>query len=140
MDKAMPVEAHAALMFWQKPGCQGNRQQLRWLQQQGVDAVVENLRLADGTLWPIPIVLDVPDGVAEKLAPGQKVALRDGELRVEKVATTPDDPARAVLEGLGPLAFTPDVIHCFDWTTGLIPLVQNLEYANRDRRRRLQPG
>jgi N-methylhydantoinase A len=28
------------------------------------------------------------------------VALRDGELRVEKVPSTPDDPARAVLDGL----------------------------------------
>ncbi len=40
--------------------------------------------------------------------------------------------ARAVLEGFGPLAFTPDVIHCLDWTSGLIPLVQKLEYAGRE--------
>lgn len=40
--------------------------------------------------------------------------------------------ARAVLDGFGPLAFTPDVIHCFDWTAGLIPLVQKLEYKGRD--------
>ena len=40
--------------------------------------------------------------------------------------------ARAVLEGFGPLAFTPDVIHCLDWTSGLIPLVQKLEYEGRD--------
>ena len=43
MDKAMPVEAHSALVFWEKPGCQGNREQLRWLQHQGVEAIVENL-------------------------------------------------------------------------------------------------
>jgi len=40
--------------------------------------------------------------------------------------------ARAVLEGFGPLAFTPDVIHCLDWTAGLIPLVQKLEYLGRE--------
>ena len=40
--------------------------------------------------------------------------------------------ARAVLEGFGPLAFTPDVVHCFDWTSGLIPLVQKLEFKDRD--------
>ncbi|MFT5735045.1 MAG: starch synthase [Planctomycetota bacterium] len=40
--------------------------------------------------------------------------------------------ARTVLEGFGPLAFTPDVIHCLDWTAGLIPLIQKLEYSTRD--------
>ncbi|MFT6108153.1 MAG: starch synthase, partial [Planctomycetota bacterium] len=39
--------------------------------------------------------------------------------------------ARTVLEGFGPLAFTPDVIHCLDWTAGLIPLIQKLEYSTR---------
>jgi sulfate adenylyltransferase len=41
--------------------------------------VVEKLTLADGTFWPVPIVLDVPEALAEKVAVGQPVALRDGE-------------------------------------------------------------
>ena len=41
--------------------------------------VVENMRLADGTLWPIPITLDVSKSFSEKLKTGQKIALRDQE-------------------------------------------------------------
>ncbi|PYQ65559.1 MAG: hypothetical protein DMF53_05280, partial [Acidobacteria bacterium] len=41
------------------------------------DSVCERLRLADGTLWPIPILLDVTPQVAEKLRVGGKLALRD---------------------------------------------------------------
>jgi len=41
--------------------------------------VCERMRLADGTLWPIPVVLDVAPSRAEKLAVGDMVALRDAE-------------------------------------------------------------
>ncbi len=44
------------------------------------DAVCERMRLADGTLWPIPILLDVPRELAGKLRQGTSVlALRDPE-------------------------------------------------------------
>lgn len=43
------------------------------------DGVVERMHLPDGTLWPIPIVLDVPAKFADKLKPGTTVALRDAE-------------------------------------------------------------
>ena len=43
------------------------------------EGVVENMRLADGTLWPMPITLDVPAKFAENLKDGQKIALRDAE-------------------------------------------------------------
>jgi len=41
--------------------------------------VVENMRLADGTLWPMPITLDVSEAFAEGLELGQDIALRDQE-------------------------------------------------------------
>ncbi|MEX1828173.1 bifunctional sulfate adenylyltransferase/adenylylsulfate kinase [Luteibacter sp. CQ10] len=41
------------------------------------DAVVDTLRLADGTLWPMPITLDVAEDVAASLSVGQDVVLRD---------------------------------------------------------------
>ena len=42
-------------------------------------AVCAGMRLADETLWPIPITLDVSEATAEKLFPGGKLALRDAE-------------------------------------------------------------
>ena len=43
------------------------------------EGVCNSMRLADGTLWPIPITLDVPQSVAERLAEGSQLALRDAE-------------------------------------------------------------
>jgi len=43
------------------------------------EAVRDRLRLADGTVWPMPITLDVSRETAEPLAPGRSVALRDRE-------------------------------------------------------------
>ena len=40
--------------------------------------VVERMRLADGTLWPMPVILDVSEAFAAGLGPGSEVALRDG--------------------------------------------------------------
>ncbi|MEZ5541448.1 MAG: bifunctional sulfate adenylyltransferase/adenylylsulfate kinase [Pseudomonadota bacterium] len=42
-------------------------------------AVVADMRLPDGTLWSLPVTLDVPDRLAQKIEPGQQVALRDNE-------------------------------------------------------------
>jgi sulfate adenylyltransferase len=43
------------------------------------ERVVAEMRLADGTLWPMPIMLDVDDDLASRLAPGAVLALRDPE-------------------------------------------------------------
>jgi len=43
------------------------------------DRVVAEMRLADGTLWPIPIVLDVTSETAAGIEEGALVALRDDE-------------------------------------------------------------
>ena len=55
------------------------------------DSVCSRMRLADGKLWPIPIVLDVPQKFAQSNGSGSTVALRDPEgvmlaaLHVEEV-------------------------------------------------------
>jgi sulfate adenylyltransferase len=50
-----------------------------FLTQQDYDSVVEHIRLADGTLWPMPITLDVDEAFAAQLTLGQTVELRDAE-------------------------------------------------------------
>jgi sulfate adenylyltransferase len=42
-------------------------------------SVCAEMRLRAGTLWPLPVTLDVPDGVADGVKPGEIVALRDSE-------------------------------------------------------------
>jgi sulfate adenylyltransferase len=67
------------------------------------EPVRDAMRLSDGTLWPMPIALDVPEVVARALQPGALLALRDAEgvmlaaLHVED-AWQPDrdDEAQAV--------------------------------------------
>jgi starch synthase len=38
---------------------------------------------------------------------------------------------RAVLESLPLLGFEPEILHCMDWVSGLIPLLRELEYATK---------
>ena len=52
--------------------------------------VVENMRLADGTLWPMPITLDVSQDFADALTPGQDIALRDQEGVILAILTVSD--------------------------------------------------
>ncbi len=43
------------------------------------ERVCKEMRLGDGTLWPIPVVLDVDEETARSLETGQMLALRDAE-------------------------------------------------------------
>ncbi len=65
--------------------------------------VLEQLRLADGTVWPLPFTLAVPPERLPELAPGTEAALRDergrlwGTIRVsETFVRDPRAEARAV--------------------------------------------
>ena len=50
-----------------------------FLSEADYNGVVDNMRLADGALWPMPITLDVTDTFADKVTIGQDIALRDQE-------------------------------------------------------------
>ncbi len=71
-----------------------------FLTRSDYEGVRDNMRVADGTLWPIPITLDVKEEFAKNLKPGSTVALRDAEgvmlaaLHVEDI-WSPDRTAEA---------------------------------------------
>ena len=48
-----------------------------FMSKEDYDGVVENMRLADGTLWPMPITLDVDEETASEYSAGDQIALRD---------------------------------------------------------------
>ncbi len=54
------------------------------------ERVLSEMRLADGTLWPMPIMLDVTEKFAEQLEPGQRIALRHPEGMVLAILTVSD--------------------------------------------------
>ncbi len=54
------------------------------------EGVCQNMRLSDGTLWPMPIMLDVTEDVAKDLSAGDKLALRDLEGVMLAVLTIED--------------------------------------------------
>jgi sulfate adenylyltransferase len=71
-----------------------------FLNQQDYDNVLSNMRLTDGSLWSIPITLDVNNAFAEKVQIGESIELRDPEgvliarLHVESI-WTPDKQKEA---------------------------------------------
>jgi sulfate adenylyltransferase len=50
-----------------------------FLGEEDYEAVCDRLRLADGTVWPMPITLDITEEKAAELGPGANLALRDAE-------------------------------------------------------------
>ena len=50
-----------------------------FLNEEDYNGVVKDMRLTDGSLWPMPINLDISDAFAETVEAGQDIALRDPE-------------------------------------------------------------
>ncbi len=50
-----------------------------FLSEEDYNGVVENMHLANGKLWPMPITLDVSQDFADQVELGQDIALRDQE-------------------------------------------------------------
>lgn len=54
------------------------------------ESVVKTMRLPDGTVWPMPICLDVSERMADELKPGERVALNDQEGFLLAILTVSD--------------------------------------------------
>lgn len=50
-----------------------------FMSQSDYERVCSEMRLADGSLWPIPITLDVPEDLAAEISSAGFLALRDPE-------------------------------------------------------------
>jgi len=61
-----------------------------FLGQADYERVLADMRLTDGTLWPMPITLDVSEALAETVSPGDRVALRDPEGVILAILTVSD--------------------------------------------------
>jgi len=69
------------------------------------ERVLDDMRLTDGTLWPMPITLDVTEAFAEQVAEGSAIALRDPEGVLIAVLTISDiwrpDKTREAMQVFG---------------------------------------
>ena len=50
-----------------------------FMDESAYESVLDSMRLPSGSLWPVPVTLDVEARVAQTLEPGTRVALRDSE-------------------------------------------------------------
>jgi starch synthase len=86
----------------------------------------QNLSIHTALLGDLPIVLvDHPQVIHTKHAYGDEEGPYPDNWRRYALFS------RAVLESFALLNFEPDIIQCMDWTTGLIPVIREYEYAAR---------
>ena len=50
-----------------------------FMSKNNYDSVINDMRLIDGSLWPIPITLDINDKFVSAISNAPKIALRDKE-------------------------------------------------------------
>ena len=88
------------------------------------ESVLADMRLADGTVWPIPICLDVTERIAAGLIVGERIALNDQEgfllgiLTVEEVWEPDKEKEAVAVYGTDDPAIHPGVMQLYDRTGG----------------------
>lgn len=93
-----------------------------YMNQIEYESVIKTMRLPDGTVWPMPICLDVPRLTADNLKVGDRVALNDQEGFLLSILTVsdvwlPDKQAEAeAVWGTSAPSSHPGVMRFFDRT------------------------
>lgn len=76
-----------------------------YLDREDYEAVLDTMRLSNGTVWPLPVCLDVKENLAGSLKKGQQLALNDSEGFMLAVLTIGDiwqpDKKREALKVFG---------------------------------------
>ncbi|MFO7716441.1 bifunctional sulfate adenylyltransferase/adenylylsulfate kinase [Desulfosarcina sp.] len=76
-----------------------------FMNRSNYESVLDRMKLQDGTLWPVPICLDISETVARPLEAGQSVVIRDPEgfllavMHVEDIWKADKDKEAALLYG-----------------------------------------
>lgn len=96
-----------------------------FMDEESYNAVLDRIRLPNGTVWPIPIVLPVEQSIADKLRPDQWIALHGGENACYGVLQVSDlferDPKREAQSVYGTIdPAHPGVARLFAEPTALI--------------------
>lgn len=99
-----------------------------YLGREDCENVLREMRLRDGSFWPLPLALDVPEALGRALKPGEMLALRDGEgfmlalLRVEDVWESDMEREAKLLFGTSDRSAHPGVQRFFNtvkpWRVG----------------------
>ena len=62
-----------------------------FLSKQDYEKVLEGMRLGNGSLWPIPITLDVDEAFSKAIHPNEQISLRDEEGNILAILTVTDN-------------------------------------------------
>ena len=62
-----------------------------FLSKQDYEKVLEGMRLGNGSLWPIPITLDVDEAFSKGIHPNEQISLRDEEGNILAIMTVTDN-------------------------------------------------
>ncbi|MGB0634252.1 MAG: bifunctional sulfate adenylyltransferase/adenylylsulfate kinase [Paracoccaceae bacterium] len=62
-----------------------------FLSKQDYEKVLEEMRLSNGSLWPIPITLDVDEAFSKGIHPNERISLRDEEGNILAIMTVTDN-------------------------------------------------